>query len=132
MKWFSVSGTNTDAKTSDLHVSLNKDKVEHDANAVKEGAKSGAEGIKNEFNSLRGEKTVAGTISSIEMAKSDLTITDDQKKETMVNVDANTKITINDKAGVFADLKADDKVSVKYSANKDGNVATSVTVAKKS
>jgi hypothetical protein len=47
-------------------------------------------------------------------------------------VDAATKITVNDKAGVFGDLKADDPVSVNYAAKEDGNLATSVTVSRKS
>jgi len=125
MKWFSASGTSTDGKSSDITLSLNKDKVQHDANAVKEGAK-------DEYNSLFGEKTVAGTINQIDASKKDLTITNAKNHDVLVKVDANTKITIDEKAGLFADLKAEDKVSVKYTANKDGNVATSVTVAKKS
>jgi hypothetical protein len=132
MKWFSVSGTNTDSKTSDIHVSINKEKVQDDVKAIKEGAQHGAEGVKDKVSGLLGEKTVAGNIQQIEMAKQEFTILDDQKKDVIVKVDASTKITINDKAGVFADLKADDLVSVKYAASKDGNVASSVTVSKKS
>jgi hypothetical protein len=132
MKWINVSGSNTDSKTSDIHFSLNKDKVQEDAKTVKESAQHGADKVKDEYRSLLGEKTIAGSIQTIEMAKQELTIVDDQKKDLMVKVDAATKITIDDKAGVFADLKAEDLVSVKYTANKDGNVATSVTVSKKS
>lgn len=132
MKWFSVSGSNTDSKTTDVHFSVNKDKVQEDVQIVKESAQQGADKVKDEYHSLLGEKTIAGNIRRIEAAKQELTILDDQKKDLMVKVDAATKITIDDKAGVFADLKADYLVSVTYTANKDGNLATSVTVPKKS
>jgi len=114
--WFTFTASNTDAR-----MAINKPKIEKDVKAVKD-----------EFHSLLGDKTMDGTIQGIETAKEELTVRDNKDHDVMVKVDTATKIKISDKAGSFADLKTDDAVSVMYETKKDGNVAKTITVAKKS
>ncbi len=117
--WFTISPSNTDSQ-SGVRLSMNKDKVE---NAEKS--------VKDEYHNLFGDKTMKGTIREIEPANKELIVRDNANKDVTIKLDAATKITIIDKDGSFVDLKTDDPVSVKYESNKDGNVARTITVAKK-
>jgi hypothetical protein len=125
LNWFSISASNTDNKTPDVHVSVNTPRIEADVNTVKKG-------VAEEYHSLLGEKTVKGTIQQVETAKQELTIKDNPKQDVTVKVDATTKIKVGDKDGSFSDLQIDDPVSVLYDAKKDGNVAKTITVSKTS
>jgi hypothetical protein len=130
-KWFSIS-SNTGGDTPDVNVSLNKPKVEHDVKAAEESAKHGAKSVSDKVHGLFGEKTIVGPIHEITSDKQELTILDNDKKDVTIKVVASTSIKIGDKASSFSDLKGDDPVSVKYEAKKDGNVARTITVQKKS
>jgi hypothetical protein len=132
LKWFSFSASTTDTKQTDVHVSINKAKVQEDMNVVKEGAKHGATAVTEEFHSLLGEKTIKGTIHQIEPARQELTILDNKKQDVTIKVDTSTKIKIGDKDGSFSDLQADDSVTTLYEAKKDSNIAKTITVSKKS
>jgi hypothetical protein len=118
--WFSFSTT------------LNTPKVEHDVKVVEEGAKHGAKAVGDKVHGLLGEKTIIGSIHEITSAKQELTILDSDKQDVTVKVVESTSIKIGDKVSSFSDLKGDDSVSVKYEAKKDGNVARTITVQKKS
>jgi multidrug efflux pump subunit AcrB len=119
-KWFTITASTIDSRTPDLHLSIDKDKVDKDVKTAKE-----------ELNNLLGDKTVEGTIRDIETAKEELTIRDSRNQDVRMKLDPATKIKIIDKAGSFSDLKTADPVSVTYETKKDGNVARTITVAKK-
>jgi hypothetical protein len=115
-QWFTFSTSNTNGNRPDIHVGVNKDKIEEDLKPVK---------------GLFGSKTVEGTIQKIEPVKKELTILDKQKKDVTIKVDEASKIKIGDKDGsAFSDLKVGDPVSVKYDTKKDGNDAKTITVTK--
>jgi hypothetical protein len=118
--WFSLTASNTDGK-SDLHVSLNKDKVHEDE-----------ETLKKKGQQLLGKKTLEGPIHQIMMATQELSLLDNQKQEVTIKVDATTRIKIGDRDASFSDLTAGDPATVTYEAKKDGNVARTITVTKKS
>jgi hypothetical protein len=130
-QWFSISASNTESGTPDIHLKVNKDKFQEDMKIVKEDAKHGAEKIKDEVHGLLGEKKLAGTIQQVEVARQELTVLDNKKQDVTIKVDAATKIKIGDKEGTFDDLKADDPVSGMYEATRDGNVARTITVSRK-
>lgn len=90
------------------------------------------DGLKKQGHKLLGEKALAGPIHQIGMSRQELTILDSEKAEVTIKVEANTRIKIGDKDASFSDLAAGDPVSVLYEAKKDGNVARSITVAKRS
>jgi len=131
LHWFTISASSPDGKDPDVHLSVNKDKVKEDMNTVKEDVKYGAGKVAEKVH-LSGEKTLVGPIHHLDADKQQLTLLDNQKQDVAIQVDAATKIKIADKDGTFADLAADDPVSVKYEAKKDGNVAKTITVQKKS
>lgn len=131
LNWFSVS-TSTDKESPDVHLTLNKDKVKEDVKAVGKDIKQDAKVVSDKVHGLFGEKTIVGPIHEIAADTKELTIRDDKTQDVTVKVVASTSIKINDKDSTFSDLKADDPVSVKYEATKDGNVARTVTVQKKS
>jgi len=132
LKWFTISASTTEGHDPDVHLSVNKEKVKEDINVVKEDVKSGAGKLAEKVHGLTGAKTLEGTIQQIETAKQELTILDSKKQDVTVKVDAATKIKIADKDSSFGDLATNDPVSVHYEAKKDGNVATTITVQKKS
>jgi hypothetical protein len=132
LNWFTISASRTDGKDPDVHLSVNKEKVKEDLNVVKEDVKYGAGKVAEKVHSLTGEKTLEGPIQHIDAAKQQLTLLDNKKQDVTIQVDAATKIKIADKDGSFGDLAADDAASVKYEAKKDGNVAKTITVQKKS
>jgi hypothetical protein len=132
LHWFTISASRTDGKESDIHLSVNEGKVKEDMNTVKEEIKHGAEKVNEKVHGLSGGKTLEGTIQKVETARQELTILDNRKQEVTIKVDAATKIKIADKDGSFGDLGADDTVSVEYEAGKDGNVAKTIAVQKKS
>jgi len=113
-------------------ITLNKPKVKEDVKAVEEGAKHGATAVTDKVHDMLGEKTIVGPIHEIATAKQELTILDKEKQDVTIKVVASTSIKIGDKDGSFSDLTADDPVSVKYEAKKDGNVAKTITAQKKS
>jgi hypothetical protein len=119
-KWITFTASNADTQKPDVHLTINKDKIDKDMKAAED-----------KLPNLFGDKTMDGTIQGIETAKEELTVRDKKDHDVMVKVDTATKINISDKAGSFADLKTDDAVSVKYEAKKDGNLAKTITVAKK-
>jgi len=131
-QWFSISASSTDSGKPDIHVNVNKAKFQEDMKTVKEGAKHGAEKVKEAAHSLLGEKTVEGTIHQIETARQEMTVLDNEKQDVTIKVDATTKIMIGDKDCAFSDLKADDPVSVLYEATRGGNAARTITVSRKS
>jgi len=118
--WFGLSFSN-DPKKPDVHLTVNKDKIEQDVKT-----------IKDKVENYLGEKTVKGTIQQVEPVSQMLNILDDKKQAVVLKVDSTTKIKIGDMDGSLADLKADDPVTVMFEAKKDGNVARTITVAKKS
>jgi hypothetical protein len=130
-KWFTISASN-DGNEPDVHLSVNKPKIDSDVNAVKKSVAKGEEKVADKVHSLLGEKSITGTIHEIESSKQELTILDNKKQDVTIKVDGATRITIADKSSSFSDLKGDDSVSVKYEAKKDGNVAKAITVLKKS
>jgi hypothetical protein len=118
-KWFTVSTSNAEGNRTDLHVGVNKDKIQEDLKAVKEGAQG-----------LFGAKTSEGTVQQIDVSKQELTIVDKQQKELNLKADAGTKVKIADKDAAFGDLKVGDSVSATYDAKKEGNHAKTITVTK--
>ena len=132
LNWFTFSASSAKDKNPDVHLSVNKNKVKEDIKIVEEDVKYGAGKVVEKVHSLTGEKTFEGPIQHIDAAKQQLTFLDKQKKDVTIQVDAATKIKIADKDGAFSDLAADDTVTVKYEAKKDGNVAKTITVQKKS
>jgi len=125
LNWFSFSETKTDNKGIEIHGKINTPKIQTDLKKVEEKAS-------DEIHHLFGEKTIVGTIQKIDSASEELTIRDKKDKDVTVKLETGTKIKIMDKAGTLSDLKAEDSVSVTYEAKKDGNVAKTVTVSKKS
>jgi len=119
--WFSISSSNTEGDKSDVHVSVNKGKVHEDVDA-----------LKKKGHNLLGEKTLEGPIHQIMMATQEMSMLDVQKQEVTIKVDAATRIKIGDKDASFGELSAGDPASVMYEAKKDGNVARTITVSKKS
>ena len=119
--WFSISASNTDGNKSDVHVSVNKGKVHEDVDA-----------LKKKGHNLLGEKTLEGPIHQIMMATQELSMFDSEKQEVTIKVDAATRIKIGDKDASLSDLTAGDSASVMYEAKKDGNVARTITVSRKS
>lgn len=99
-----------------IHLTINKDKFKEDVAAVKEKVTG---------------KTIEGQIHRIETARQELTVLGKQDQMVTVKVDAATRIRISDKDGSFGELKTDDRVSVTYEANKDVNMAKTVTVSNK-
>jgi hypothetical protein len=130
--WFSISTSTTGRDAPDVHLTLNKPKVKQDVKAAEEGAKHSARAVTDQVHDLLGEKTIVGPIHEIAVAKQELTIQDKEKQDVTIKVVASTSIKIGDKDSSFSDLTADDPVSVKYEAKKDGNVAKTITVQKKS
>jgi len=130
-KWFTISASN-DNNEPDVHLSVNKPKIDSDIKSVKKSVATGEEKVAEKVHNLLGEKTIAGTIHQIESSKQELTILDNKKQDVTIKVDAATRITIADKSSYFSDLTTDDSVSVKYEAKKDGNFAKTITVPKKS
>ena len=119
--WFSISASNTDGEKSDLHLSVNKNKVHEDVDALKKKGQN-----------LLVEKTIEGPIHQIMLDTRELSMFDIQKQEVTIKVDTATRIKIGDQDALFSDLKAGDPASVMYEAKKDGNVARTITVSKKS
>lgn len=72
---------------------------------------------------LAGVQKMSGTVKSVDASA--LTITSN-KKDTMVSVDAKTKIEKAGKTVALADLKAGDRVSV--SAEKSGTAMTATAI----
>lgn len=129
-QWFTIAASNTDSRTSDVRVAIDKNKVDKDVKAVKDKVDKAEKAVNDEFHNLLGDKTMEGTIQKIETAKEELTVRDNKNQDVTIKLDPATKIKISDKAGALSDLKTDDPVSVKYETKKDGNVARTITVAK--
>jgi hypothetical protein len=148
--WLTLStGNPADNGQNQTRLKVNKDKIEHDYNAVKEGVKEGAEKVgeqvKKGSEAVAGEvkkdtqavkektgpspaKTAEGTVSAVDAQKSSLTVETTQKETVPVKVEAGTKIRVHDKDGTLTDLKAGQPVAVNYETKGAENVALTVTV----
>jgi hypothetical protein len=144
--WLSITtGNPADNGQNQTGLKVNKDKIEHDYNAVKEGVKEGAEkvgeqvkkgaeAVKKDTQAVRDKtgpspaKMAEGTVSAVDAQKSSLTVETAQKETVPVKVEAGTKIRVDDKDGTLADLKAGQPVTVTYETKGAENVALTVTV----
>ncbi len=99
-------------------VTVDRDKMEADANAVKAKWKGKPQEQK-------------GTVKEVEMDENRLILTTPDGKEMTVHVTDASKVRRNGAAGTLADLKAGDEVSVQYRDRGGKNEAASVTVGSK-
>lgn len=76
-------------------------------------------------------ETAKGKIKSVTADKEQFVLTDTNGKDLTFHVDPKAKISLNDKAGKLADLKAGDEVEIKYEKKGDQMVAEEVRCQRK-
>lgn len=77
------------------------------------------------FASLVSAAVLEGTVKKVDTTKSCCLVVDKDKKDTLVELDKDTKITLDGKAAKLGDLKEGQKVKVTHEKNKASAVDAS-------
>jgi len=130
--WLNVSTADSyDNRRREVTLTIDKEKVKEDIDAVKQKAGEVGEKIgQTSKDVLTLGKTVNGQLQEVDAAKKEVTVKSSDGKETVtVKVDEQTKIKVGDKDGAsLSELKSGDPVTLVY-VPKDGvDVAVSVWV----
>jgi hypothetical protein len=106
-------------------VILDKEKAKEDADKLGQKADQAVKQADNK-KSQTGPDTTKGTISSIDSNRR-LVVRTTNNTEVKIEVDASTRITLNDSTAAFTDLRVGDEATVTYEPREGRNIAKSVT-----
>ena len=119
--WFTVSASSRDGSRPNVHITVDKEKMQDDVASVKD-----------KVTSAVSEKTVSGTIRRVETAARELVVSDSERRDITVRVTSSTDIRIGDRSVTIDEIRADDPVSVVYEERKDEKVARRISVPRRS
>lgn len=132
--WLNLStDSSLDSRRSEVTLTIDKEKVKEDIDAVKQKAsevgKSIRQTAKDKKDVLLLGKTVDGHLTAVDTVKKEVTVQSNDGKDTItVQVDGQTKIRVGDRDGTLADVKAGDTVTLVHMPKDGIDTAVSLTV----
>jgi len=130
MHWINVSREVKPDGSTGVAVTLDRDKVQQDLDAVKQAARDVGEGVKTGAARFSNPGTMTGVVTQVDPAGRRVTITN-QDRKVELHVNEQTTIRIGDREAHLSDLSAGETVKAAYTGTEPDTIARSIDVVEK-